>query len=106
MQTTMPAQYSIAQTTGKLFLSVPSGSSALTSSKDPQQDSAENHNELAQVDAPKPTSSDSVRKVIWLSEHVQNVRRELRFRVDGNSGIVVINVIDARSLEVIRQAIW
>ncbi|MFQ5660112.1 MAG: flagellar protein FlaG [Gammaproteobacteria bacterium] len=38
-----------------------------------------------------------------LNSFVQNVRRELRFSIDDNSGKTIIKVIDSESQEVVRQ---
>ncbi len=62
-----------------------------------------------QVELAKVTSSQQVdqalldRAVDDLNAFVQDVRRELRFSVDDDSGRTVIKVIDSESQEVVRQ---
>lgn len=52
---------------------------------------------------PQATSSEVKEAVIRLNSYVQNLRRDLQFRVDENSDRVIVTVVDSESGEVIRQ---
>ena len=52
---------------------------------------------------PAATSSEVKEAVSRLNNYVQNLRRDLQFRVDENSDRVIVTVVDSESGEVIRQ---
>ncbi len=57
-----------------------------------------------EVEAKKPvTESDVFRAVKSLNDHAQDLQRSLQFRVDEESGSVVVKIMDAKTNEVIRQ---
>lgn len=64
----------------------------------------EGGNELPQeadkVSAEDPRLADAISE---LTDFVQNIRRDLEFSVDRDSGRIIVKVIDAQSKEVIRQ---
>jgi len=55
----------------------------------------------AKADAMPRASAENLAQE--LKQLVQNMRRELNFRVDGDTGRLVIRVIDAETDEVVRQ---
>jgi flagellar protein FlaG len=52
---------------------------------------------------PAPDSGEVKQAVSRLNDFVQNLRRDLQFRVDEGSDRVVVTVLDSESGEVIRQ---
>ena len=52
---------------------------------------------------PAAIRSDVKEAVSRLNNYVQNLRRDLQFRVDENSDRVIVTVVDSESGEVIRQ---
>lgn len=52
---------------------------------------------------PAPDSGQVKQAVSRLNDFVQNLRRDLQFRVDQDSDRVVVTVLDSESGEVIRQ---
>jgi len=57
-----------------------------------------------EADAKKPvTENDVFRAVRSLNDHAQDLQRSLQFRVDEESGSVVVKIMDTKTNEVIRQ---
>lgn len=57
-----------------------------------------------EADTKKPvTESDVLRAVKSLNDHAQDLQRSLQFRVDEESGSIVVKVMDSQTNEVIRQ---
>lgn len=52
---------------------------------------------------PLTDSSEVKQAVSRLNDYVQNMRRDLQFRVDEDSNRVIVTVVDSESGEVIRQ---
>jgi flagellar protein FlaG len=52
---------------------------------------------------PAATSSEVSQAVSRLNDYVQNLRRDLQFRMDEDSNRVIVTVVDSESGEVIRQ---
>lgn len=53
---------------------------------------------------PPPADSGEVKQAVSrLNSYVQNLRRDLQFRVDEDSNRVIVTVVDSESGEVIRQ---
>ena len=50
-----------------------------------------------------PSEKDVQDAVTTLSNHFQNIQRNLDFSVDEDSGVTVVKVVDSESQEVIRQ---
>ena len=50
-----------------------------------------------------PDQTPQARSVTQLQDRVQNVQRELRFRVDETTGLTVVRVVDSQTGDLIRQ---
>ncbi|WP_372718324.1 flagellar protein FlaG [Immundisolibacter sp.] len=70
-------------------------------SRDPSQHSPAN-DVLDQVQSPR-RSRDIGEAVARLEDHVQTVRRELHFRIDEDSGMTVVRVVNKDTGELVRQ---
>ena len=57
----------------------------------------------AKQEAAPPPSRDVMEAVSRIQDYVQNLRRDLQFRVDEDLNRVVVSVVDPESGEVIRQ---
>lgn len=61
------------------------------------------HDEAADKNTEFTESDELEIAITTLQDHVQSVSRDLSFRVDDNSGDVVVTVLDSSTQEVIRQ---
>ena len=65
-----------------------------------RQDEGKTKDESPDLKLTEENLDDAVAR---LSDHVQSVNRDLSFRVDDDSGRVVVTVLDTKTQEVIRQ---
>jgi flagellar protein FlaG len=54
-------------------------------------------------DAQREQAKELQEKVAQLNDHMQNLNRNLQFRVDEESGDTVVTVIDSETKELVRQ---
>ncbi len=76
------------------------GSSVESGNKVPSNATTDEVNDTAEEEADRKKLDESVK---GLNEHMQVIKRELRFTVDDDSGKTVIKVMDLATQQVIRQ---
>ena len=99
-----PIQTTIGAVTNRPAREVaPARSAAAVESTDPETPPSDAVAEERKTAKPEQPALDMRESVERLNDLIQSVRRELSFSIDQDSGRTVIQVIDSKTQEIVRQ---
>ena len=80
------------------------GSGLQKSSENQSKENVVEKIEVKSLEVVKPVDAEDLSSAITIvSEHIQNVRHNLEFSIDKESGRDVVKILDAETQEIIRQ---